>query len=88
MTEKINANNVGLALSGVMGVLSVVCALLLVLIPGFTLNFFSNIFHGIDITQIAKTSVTFGEFLIGLVEVLIGSYLIGWVFAKMYNKLG
>ena len=88
MTEKLNANRVGFALASVMGILSIVCTLLLVLIPGFTLNFFSNIFHGIDITQIAKTSVTFGEFLIGLIEVLIGSYLIGWVFAKIYNKLG
>ncbi len=88
MAEKLNANRVGLALAGVMGILSVVCALLLVLIPGFTLNFFSNILHGIDITQIAKTSVTFSEFAIGLIEVLIGSYLIGWIFAKIYNKIG
>jgi len=88
MVEKLNANRVGLALAGVMGILSIVCALLLVLIPGFTLNFFGNIFHGIDITQIAKTSVTFSEFLIGLIEVLIGSYLIGWIFARVYNKLG
>lgn len=87
MAEKLNANRVGLALAGVMGILSVVCALLLVLIPGFTMIFFNNILHGIDITQIAKASVTFGEFIMGLIEVLIGSYLIGCVFAKIYNKI-
>ncbi|HLC82893.1 MAG TPA: DUF5676 family membrane protein [Bacteroidia bacterium] len=77
------ANTLGIIFAGV----SFLCAILVLIFPGATMNLFSNIFHGIDITQIAKTSISLESIMIGLIEAFILGWIIGWFFAVVYNKM-
>jgi len=87
MAEKLNAKKVGISLAVVSAILYIACALLVAIAPEFTTNLFSNIFHGIDITQIITTSISFGSIVIGLIEIIIYAYIAGALFAWVYNKV-
>jgi len=76
------ANTFGIVFTGV----SLLCAIFVLIFPGTAMSLFNNIFHGIDITQIAKTSVSFGSIIIGLIEAFVLGWIIGWLFAVVYNK--
>ena len=81
----LDAKKVGLALAVLFGIIYIVCALLFAIIPGTTLNIFSSLFHGIDISQIARDSVSIGSTIVGLIETIILAFIIGWLYAKIYN---
>ncbi len=87
MANKLNPKLVSLSLAAASGVLYILCALIFAVSPTTGLNLFSYIFHGIDITQIAQTSVSFAGILIGFVEIVLWSLLAGWLFAVIYNYL-
>ena len=87
MAEKLNPKRVALSLAIVSSIFYIVCALLVVIAPDFTTKLFGNLFHGIDITQIATTNISFGSVLIGLVQIIIYTLIVGWLFALIYNKL-
>ena len=86
MTEKLSAKRAALSLAAVSGIISIVCALLILIVPQFTMNLFGAIFHGIDISQITKP-ITFGGAILGTVEVIILGLIVGWLFAKIYNSI-
>ena len=44
-------------------------------------------FHGIDIAQIAKADMALGGVVIGLIEIVLASLILGWLFAKIYNAI-
>jgi len=87
MADKLNPKRTALSLAIVAGIFYIACATLFVIIPETTLKFFNNMFHGIDMTQIAKTSISLGSAIIGFVEITISSLIAGWLFAVVYNKL-
>lgn len=87
MTDKLNAKRVALTLAIVSAILYIACALLIAIAPDFTMNLFSNLFHGIDISKITSTSVSFGGVLLGLIEIIAYALIAGWLFALIYNKL-
>ena len=87
MSDKLNTKRVALSLASVSAILYIACALLIAIAPDFTTGLFSKVFHGIDITQIADTSISFGSTLLGLVEIIIYALIAGWLFAVIYNKL-
>ena len=82
--EKLNWKVVSLALASVGGVLSLLCAAIIMIWPG-SLKYLGAIFHGIDMTAIAKTDVSFGSVILGFVEVVIIGAITGAVFAWLYN---
>ncbi|MBI3190936.1 hypothetical protein HYZ41_04515 [archaeon] len=84
MANKLNPKVVAFSLAVVSAILSLVCALLLVLAPEVSLRFFGSIFHGIDMTKIAA-SVTVSGVLTGLVAIVIVAFVVGWLFAVTYN---
>ena len=86
MAEKLNAKRVSLSLAAVAGIISIVCALLILITPQDTINLFGEIFHGIDIRQITK-QITPGGALLGTIEVIIIALIAGWLFAKIYNSI-
>jgi hypothetical protein len=49
--------------------------------------FMGYIFHGIDISKIAVTSISWGGAIIGVIEVISIALIGGWLFAKIYNSL-
>jgi small-conductance mechanosensitive channel len=87
MVEKLNSKRVALSLAIVVSIFYIACALLVVIAPDFTTKLFSNLFHGIDITQIATANISFWGVLIGLIEIIIYTLIAVWLFAWIYNKL-
>ncbi len=77
----------GLAFALTAGLVYALCTAVVALWPTKTLNFFSNWFHGIDLSKISVApQITIGSFIIGLIEVLIAAYAIGAFYAWAYNK--
>lgn len=77
----------GLALSLTAGIVYVICTAAIALWPVGSLKFMSAWFHGIDLMKIATPfSISLGAVVLGLVEVLIVAYLIGVLYAWLYNK--
>ena len=87
MAEKLNSKRVAFSLAIVSAILYLVCTIFIYIAPNFTVNLFSNLFHGIDITKIEDTSISLGNTLIGLIEIVVYSLIAGWLFALIYNKL-
>jgi len=87
MAEKLNPKRVALSLAIMVSILYIVCALLVAIAPDFTTKLFSNLFHGIDITEIATTNISFGSTSLGLIQIIIYTLIAGWLFAWIYNKL-
>lgn len=84
MVEKLNAKRVANALAIVFGIVSLVC-LLITLIPGGTW-FLGLISHGIDLAKIEVTP-SIGLGIVGVIEAIVLGWIIGWLFAKIYNSL-
>ncbi len=77
----------GFAFGLTAGLAYALCAALVALWPAQTVNFFSNWFHGIDLTKIyAAPQITPGNFITGLIGVIIAAYLVGAFYAWVYNK--
>ena len=84
VADKLNPKVVSFSLAAVSAIISLLCALLLVLAPQMTLKFFGSIFHGIDMAKIAAP-VTLSGVLIGLAAIIIVAFAAGWLFAVVYN---
>ena len=87
MAEKMKPKAAGYALASVAGIVSLVCILLVVVARDFTINLFGAIFHGIDLSQIAADNITISSAVLGFVEVVVIGFILGWLFAAIYNKL-
>ena len=86
MVGNLKPKSVGYSLALVAGIVYLACAILVVIMPTWTVNVFSALFHGIDITEIARASVPLTTAILGLVEIIVMGYLVGWLFAVVYNK--
>ncbi|MBI1969893.1 hypothetical protein HYS48_04315 [Candidatus Woesearchaeota archaeon] len=86
MEHTLNPNRIGLAAAGTAGLLYIACVLFIVLAgKEVYVPFFNSLFHGIDIAPIARASISFGQTIMGLIITLIGMWLIGMIFAWLYN---
>jgi len=66
-------------------VIYVVCALLVIIAPDFSINVAQAWFHGLDITKISAYNVTVGSFVWGLITSTAGMWIVGYIFAHLYN---
>lgn len=85
MADKLNPKVVGLSLAAISGMLFVACWALFALFPAGTFNFFNELFHGVDLTKIARIDISSGRTIIGLIEIVIAGFVTGWLFAIIYN---
>ena len=86
MSGNLSPKRMANALAITAGIVSLVCYILILVAPAGTISFFGAIFHGIDISSITKTiSLAYG--LLGVVEAIVLGWIIGWLFAKIYNSL-
>lgn len=74
------------ALAITMGVVYIVCRQAFVLAPEFAMSVGRSWFHGIDISKIATRTVPADNFVLGLVTAVIGAWLVGYLFAVVYNR--
>jgi len=84
--DKLNVNATGLALSITSGAVYIVCAIVSWISPRTLIGFANYLEHSIDLTSVAIKSLNLGNVIIGLIIILIIAYLIGIVFALLYNK--
>lgn len=87
MAEKLNAKVVSFSLAAVSGIAYILCAFFFALAPQPTLNFFKDMFHGVDITKIANAPVPLGSTIAGFIEIVVLSLIVGWLFTTLYNYL-
>ena len=84
MKSGLSPKVVAVSLAAVSAIASLLCAVALALFPQGAFNFFGSIFHGIDLSQIS-TPITLSGVFTGLIAVIIIGFLLGWLFALIYN---
>ena len=87
MADRLNAKRVGYSLAAVSGIVYLACAILVAIAPSWTVSFFGALFHGIDISKITRESVPFTSTVLGLIEIIALSLIVGYIFAKIYNRI-
>ena len=73
------------ALAVTMGSIYVACALLVAVFPAFFRTVATSWFHGWNM-ELLWTGAPRGNFILGLVSSMVGSWLVGYLFAWTYNK--
>ncbi|MDO8621108.1 MAG: DUF5676 family membrane protein [Candidatus Levybacteria bacterium] len=75
------------ALALVSGLVSLICAAGVWLARDAFVGLFGEIFHGIDLAALPIKEVTMGGVITGLIVVVISGWVLGYIFASLYNKL-
>ncbi len=84
--DKLNRWSVSVALAITMSLAYMACAVAVDLFPEPSINFFNAWFHGLDISVLrAHKPNTIGVFIYGLIGVAAIAFLVGWVYATVYN---
>jgi len=86
MISKLNEKKVAFSLAGTSGIIYIVCAVLIAIFPTGTMKAFGFLFHGIDISKISSASVSFTSTILGLIEIIALSLIVGYIFAIIYNR--
>ncbi len=87
--ENLKSKVVALAVAMTTAFVYLVCLVFVALFPIETMATFGNYFvHGMDISSIAAKDIKLSESIIGLVIVTLSAYIVGYVFALIYNWLG
>lgn len=76
-------NQFALAAAGAMGLVYVVCALVVVLAPNLAMTLFSWLTHLVNL-EVAE--ITWASFFGGIMQVLVYTYVVAWIFAGLHNK--
>ncbi len=64
----------------------IACALFFILAPDLSIAITKTWFHGIDISSIDARSNTMSSFVLGLVSASISAWLVGYLYALLYNS--
>ncbi len=67
-------------------VIYVVCRLLVGIVPDFMFTIAQSWFHGIALTRLDTWNLTADAFILGFVSTTVFAWLVGYVFAVVYNK--
>ncbi len=83
---KLNEKALANASAAVVGVVYIFCAAAVAIFPGISKIIAGSWFHGLDLEAI-WTGAPRGNFILGLITAAAGVWLIGWLFAWLYNRL-
>ncbi len=87
--NKLDPNRVGISLAATLSALSVACLALVAALPkAATAYLFGSIFHAVDISAMMTVGITVQSALTGLVITAAAGYVLGALFAWVYNRLG
>lgn len=74
------------ALASVSALLYVGCVFVMLTVPKeAVIKFFNSLMHGVDVTSIMRWDMPWWEAVIGVIEMFILGWLVGAVFAAVYN---
>ncbi len=88
--NRIDPLTVGSATAITFSIVFTVCALAVALFPDGTISFFNTWFHGLDLNLLKPPGgrpLTINQFFYGLVGVAATSFLVGTLFAAVYNLI-
>ena len=83
---KLNEKAFALASGTVLAILAVICAALIGLWPASTMRFYGWAAHFDMMSFVPLRQVTFFNFIGGVVVMFVAGYVVGWVFALLYNR--
>ncbi|KKT65856.1 MAG: hypothetical protein UW60_C0032G0012 [Candidatus Woesebacteria bacterium GW2011_GWA2_44_33] len=82
---KLNESSWANASAVTVGIIYVFCAAAVAILPGFSRTVAQSWFHGMDLAAI-WTGAPRGNFVIGLLTAMVGTWLVGRVFVGLYNR--
>jgi len=88
--DRLNPWIIGCTASVTFAIVFTVCALAVVLFPDGTVGFFNAWFHGLDLTLLKPPGgrpLALGQFFYGLAGVVATSFIVGTLFAAVYNLI-
>ncbi len=85
--KKISAVHLGFTFAITVAIAYTACALAYILLPDLTLSFFNALFHAADFKALNLAPMTFGIFLYGLIGITVVSFIDGFLFGVVYNRL-
>lgn len=83
---KLNVKALANASAVVVGSVYVVCALVVALLPELSMQIADSWFHGFKISNLGPGTVTIESLILGLVTSVVGTWVMGYVFAVVYNS--
>ncbi len=69
----------------VAAVIFVACRLLVGIVPDFMFTVAQSWFHGVQLARLDTLNITTSTFMLGLVSSAVTAWLIGYLFAVVYN---
>lgn len=73
------------AVGATTAIIFVVCRIGVGLFPDLSFTLAQSWFHGIELTKLGSWNLTAESFVLGLVSATIGAWLVGYLFANLYN---
>lgn len=84
---RINPQAIALSSAIVMGAFYIICAIFILLFPGFALQLFGWISHLIDLNKVVGgLTITPVSFLIGLIQIVVYTYIGVLLVFWLYNR--
>lgn len=83
--ENLNRKVFGFSLAATSAIIYLICVIAYLTAPNALIRYGNYVFHSIDLGSIAMKSISFLDSLIGLILVIASSYIIGMLFASLYN---
>lgn len=80
-TPTVTAN----AIAVTTAIVFVLCRVLVGLFPEASFTVAQSWFHGIELSRLDVWSLSFSSFVLGLISSLITAWVIGYIFASVYN---
>jgi hypothetical protein len=68
------------------GVFYILCRILVGIFPNLMFTFAEALLHGMALTQVGTWNLTLGSFTLGLIASSVSAWVIGYVFAVVYNS--
>lgn len=83
----LNKSKFSLAAMLTVAILYIACAVLVAILPDFSLKLLGWVAHIVNVEKFAgEVDVTAGGLIVGLLEVMIYTYVASWIFAGLYNR--
>lgn len=85
---KLDVNRTGLSAGILFSIVSLICALVVLILGAGNVISFFELFTHTKITGFQPIDVTAGKIIVGLIASFIAGYVLGAVYSLIYNKLG
>ena len=84
---ELDKNKFSLAAACAMSIIYAICAVFVMLFPDFALQLLGWLTHLVNVDKFAgDMAITFGGFIVGLIQIFVYTYITMRIFALLHNK--